>query len=160
MFLLTRLMAFVFLLVSTSLWAAGPLAIELKSEKITTVVLQGKSEERRDAAKAIKPSDIIEYRANYKNTSAKELRGVQAVLPIPSGMTIDLNSAKPLPVQASTDGRQFYPVPLTRQVRAADGQLKTVNVPLSEYRALRWSLGVLAAGASRDVVLRARVNAN
>jgi len=51
-------------------------------------------------------------------------------------------------------------VPLTRQVRAADGQLKTVNVPLSEYRALRWSLGVLAAGASRDVVLRARVNAN
>lgn len=160
MFLLTRLIAFVFLLVSTSLWAAGPLAIELKSEKITTVVLQGKSEERRDAAKAIKPSDIIEYRANYKNTSAKELRGVQAVLPVPSGMTIDLNSAKPLPVQASSDGRLFYPVPLTRQVRAADGQLKTVNVPLSEYRALRWSLGALAAGASRDVVLRARVNAN
>lgn len=160
MFLLTRLMAFVFLLVSTSLWAAGPLAIELKSEKITTVVQQGKSEERREAAKAIKPGDIIEYRANYKNTSAKELRGVQAVLPVPSGMTIDLNSAKPLPVQASSDGRQFYPVPLTRQVRAADGQLKTVNVPLSEYRALRWSLGVLAAGASRDVVLRARVNAN
>jgi len=160
MFLLTRLIAFVFLLVSTSLWAAGPLAIELKSEKVTTVVLQGKSEERRDAAKAIKPADIIEYRANYKNTSAKELRGVQAVLPIPSGMTVDLNSAKPLPVQASSDGRQFYPVPLTRQVRAADGQLKTVNVPLSEYRALRWSLGALAAGASREVVLRARVNAN
>lgn len=160
MFLLTRLIAFVFLLVSTSLWAAGPLAIELKSEKITTVVLQGKSEERRDAAKAIKPADIIEYRANYKNTSAKELRGVQAVLPVPSGMTIDLNSAKPLPVQASSDGRLFYPVPLTRQVRGADGQLKTVNVPLSEYRALRWSLGALAAGASRDVVLRARVNAN
>jgi len=160
MFLMTRLIAFVFLLVSTSLWAAGPLAIELKSEKITTVLLQGKSEERRDAAKAIKPADIIEYRANYKNTSAKELRGVQAVLPVPSGMTIDLNSAKPLPVQASSDGRQFYPVPLTRQVRAADGQLKTVNVPLSEYRALRWSLGALAAGASRDVVLRARVNAN
>jgi len=160
MFLLTRLIALVFLLVSTSLWAAGPLAIELKSEKITTVLLQGKSEERRDAAKAIKPADIIEYRANYKNTSAKELRGVQAVLPVPSGMTIDLNSAKPLPVQASSDGRQFYPVPLTRQVRAADGQLKTVNVPLSEYRALRWSLGALAAGASREVVLRARVNAN
>lgn len=160
MFLLTRLIAFVFLLVSTSLWVVGPLAIELKSEKITTVVLQGKSEERRDAAKAIKPADIIEYRANYKNTSAKELRGVQAVLPVPSGMTIDLNSAKPLPVQASSDGRLFYPVPLTRQVRGADGQLKTVNVPLSEYRALRWSLGALAAGASRDVVLRARVNAN
>lgn len=160
MFLLTRLMAFVFLLVSTSLWAAGPLAIELKSEKITTVVVAGKAEERREAAKAVKPSELIEYRANYKNTSAKELRGVQAVLPIPSGMTIDLNSAKPLPVQASSDGRQFYPIPLTRQVRAADGQLKTVNVPLSEYRSLRWSLGVLAAGASRDVVLRARVNAN
>jgi hypothetical protein len=160
MFLLTRLMAFVFLLVSTSLWAAGPLAIELKSEKITTVVVAGKAEERREAAKAVKPSELIEYRANYKNTSAKELRGVQAVLPIPSGMTIDLNSAKPLPVQASSDGRQFYPIPLTRQARAADGQLKTVNVPLSEYRALRWSLGVLAAGASRDVVLRARVNAN
>ena len=160
MFLLARLTAFMFLLVSTSLWAAGPLAIELKSEKVTTVMVLGKPEERREAAKAVKPSELIEYRANYKNTSAKELRGVQAVLPVPSGMTIDLNSAKPLPVQASTDGRQFYPVPLTRQVRAADGQLKAVNVPLSEYRALRWSLGVLAAGASRDVVLRARVNAN
>jgi len=71
-----------------------------------------------------------------------------------------LSSAKPVPVQASIDGSLFYPVPLTRQVRAADGQLKTVNVPLSEYRALRWSLGALAAGASREVVLRARVNAN
>lgn len=160
MFLLTRLTAFLFLLVSTSLWASGPLAIELKSEKVTTVMVLGKPEERREAAKAVKPSELIEYRANYKNTSAKEVRGVQAVLPIPSGMTVELNSAKPLPVQASTDGRLFYPVPLTRQVRGADGQLRAVNVPLSEYRALRWSLGVLAAGASRDVVLRARVNAN
>lgn len=160
MFLLTRLTAFMFLLVSTSLWAVGPLAIELKSEKVTTVMVLGKPEERREAAKAVKPSELIEYRANYKNTSVKEVRGVQAVLPIPSGMTVDLSSAQPVPVQASMDGRQFYPVPLTRQIRAADGQLKTVNVPLSEYRALRWSLGVLAAGASRDVVLRARVNAN
>lgn len=160
MFLLTRLTAFMFLLVSTTVWAAGPLAIELKSEKVTTVMVLGKPEERREAAKSVKPSELIEYRANYKNTSAKEVRGVQAVLPIPSGMTVDLNSAQPVPVQASMDGRQFYPVPLTRQVRAADGQLKTVNVPLSEYRALRWSLGALAAGASRDVVLRARVNAN
>lgn len=160
MFLLTRLTAFMFLLVSTTVWAAGPLAIELKSEKVTTIMVLGKPEERREAAKAVKPSELIEYRANYKNTSAKEVRGVQAVLPIPSGMTVDLNSAQPVPVQASMDGRQFYPVPLTRQVRAADGQLKTVNVPLSEYRALRWSLGALAAGASRDVVLRARVNAN
>lgn len=160
MFLLARLTAFMFLLVSTSLWAAGPLAIDLKSEKVTTVMVLGKPEERREAAKAVKPSELIEYRASYKNTSAKEVRGVQAVLPIPSGMTVELNSAKPLPVQASTDGRLFYPVPLTRQVRGADGQLRTVNVPLSEYRALRWSLGALATGASRDVVLRARVNAN
>lgn len=160
MFLLARLTAFMFLLVSTSLWAAGPLAIDLKSEKVTTVMVLGKPEERREAAKAVKPSELIEYRASYKNTSAKEVRGVQAVLPIPSGMTVELNSAKPLPVQASTDGRLFYPVPLTRQVRGADGQLRTVNVPLSEYRALRWSLGALAAGASRDVVLRALVNAN
>jgi hypothetical protein len=160
MFLLARLTAFMFLLVSTSLWAAGPLAIDLKSEKVTTVMVLGKPEERREAAKAVKPSELIEYRASYKNTSAKEVRGVQAVLPIPSGMTVELNSAKPLPVQASTDGRLFYPVPLTRQVRGADGQLRTVNVPLSEYRALRWSLGALAMGASRDVVLRARVNAN
>lgn len=155
-----RLTAFVFLFVSTSLWAAGPLAIELKSEKITTVIVQGKSTERREAAKAVRPSELIEYRATYKNTSAKDLRGVLAVLPVPSGMTVDLSSAQPSPVQASIDGRQFYPLPLTRQTRAADGQLKTVNVPLSEYRALRWSLGVLAAGASREVVLRARVNAN
>lgn len=161
MIFLSRLTALLFLfVVSASLWAAVPLAIELKSEKITTVIVSGKSEERREAAKSVRPSEIIEYRASYKNASAKELRGVQAVLPIPLGMTVDLVSVKPLPVQASSDGRQFYPVPLTRQVRAADGQLKTVNVPLSEYRALRWSLGVLAAGASREVVLRARVNAN
>lgn len=160
MMLLTRFTAFLFLFMSASLWAAGPLVIELKSDKIITLQLAGKAVERREVAKAVKPSEIIEYRATYKNTGAKDLRGVQAVLPVPNGMTVDLSSAQPVPVQASTDGRQFYPVPLTRNVRAADGQLKTVKVPLSEYRALRWSLGVLAAGASRDVVLRARVNAN
>lgn len=155
-----RVIALLLSFASFSLSAAEPLVIELKSEKVTTLTVNGRSEERREAAKAVKPSDVIEYRAIYKNTSINELRGVQAMLPIPAGMTVDLSSAKPLPLQASRDGRQFYPVPLTRQVRAADGVLKTVNVPLSEYRALRWSLGALAAGASREVVLRARVNAN
>lgn len=155
-----RFIAAALLMLSGSLWAAGPLAIELKSEKVAEVMVAGKPVERRELAKAVKPLDLVEYRAVYKNASNKELRGIQAVLPIPSGMTLEINTAQPLPVQASRDGRQFYPVPLTRQVRAADGQLKTVNVPLSEYRALRWSLGALAAGASREVVLRARVNAN
>lgn len=160
MHLLMRAMVLWLSFVSASLWAAEPLVIELRSEKITTLTVSGHSEERREAAKAVKPSDVVEYRAVYKNTSVNELRGVQAVLPVPMGMTVDLSSAKPLPLQASRDGRQFYPVPLTRQIRGADGKLQTVNVPLSEYRALRWSLGALAAGASREVVLRARVNAN
>ena len=61
-------------------------------------------------------------------------------------------------VTASLDGRSFAPVPLMRKERTADGREVVREVPPSEYRALRWSIGTLAAKESRAVAARARVS--
>jgi hypothetical protein len=50
-------------------------------------------------------------------------------------------------------------MPLTRMVKQADGSTRKEPVPLSDYRALRWEIGTLAAGATTAVSLRVRIDA-
>ena len=60
-------------------------------------------------------------------------------------------------VEASLDGRTFAAVPLTRVVRGPDGRNVIREVPVSEYRALRWPLGSLSSRQSRAVTARVRI---
>lgn len=102
---------------------------------------------------AVHPGDVLEYRATYSNQGEDPVRGLAATLPIPVGM-VYLPTAAVERIEASTDGVRFAPVPLTREVVGPDGRLRTEPVPASEYRALRWQLGELAANASRSVAAR------
>jgi uncharacterized repeat protein (TIGR01451 family) len=135
-------------------FAAEPLTASLEAHKV--VLAEGK--EQLVAAAEAKPGDVLEYRATYRNISAKALRAVMATLPVPSsGVEYLPNTAAPAGVEASIDGAQFAPAPLKRVVMTPDGRPQQQLVPASEYRFLRWPLGDLPAGASKTVSARVRV---
>ncbi len=106
-----------------------------------------------DASK-VKPGDILEYRATYTNVSGKAVSGLVADLPIPEGLAYIPRSAKPSVelVKAATINGEFAVEPLARKV---DG--KSVPIPYTEYRKLRWNLGQLPAGGVTAVSARAQV---
>jgi uncharacterized repeat protein (TIGR01451 family) len=111
-------------------------------------------------ASEIKPGDVLQYSATYKNTAATPAAKLLATLPVPPGTTLVQASAEPTQAMASTDGNTFAPMPLTRTVKQADGSTRKEPVPLIEYRALRWDIGALPAGASTVVSLRVRIDNN
>jgi uncharacterized repeat protein (TIGR01451 family) len=133
---------------------------EQNAPAIEVVLVQSKvvkganGEEQLLAAGAVRPGDILEYRATYTNKSGKPVKGLVANLPIPEGLEYQATSAKPggALVTVATKNGQFAPEPLTRTLND-----KAQPVPYSEYRTLRWSLGQLPASGSTEVSARARV---
>jgi uncharacterized repeat protein (TIGR01451 family) len=108
------------------------------------------------SADSARPGDVIDYTVTYANRTSAPVKGVQATLPIPADSTVYIpDSAQPAAVQASVDGNRFEPVPLRHIVVGADGRSQTRDVPLDQYRFLRWNIGDLAAGDTK--VVRARV---
>ncbi len=124
-------------------------SVELSAYQIT---LNQKGESSAKLVKQAKPNDIIEYRATYTNNTAKSVKGLVATLPIPAD-TQFLAKSTPAQAQASTDGVNFAAMPLKRKTGS-----QTVNVPLQEYRALRWTIAELPAGKSITVTAQTRVN--
>jgi len=130
------------------------LKIQLETWK---VVPQEDGQEKLEAAQRAFPGEIIQYDAHYLNQSEAALRRVSPTLPIPEGMVFVAASARPIPNQASLDGKTFQSIPLKRQIQGLHGEMVEVEVPPTEYRALRWSLGDMAAGASVTVTARTQV---
>jgi len=110
------------------------------------------------AAREAKPDEVLEYRAVYRNQGTQAVHNVLAVLPVPAnGLSYIPTSASPQQVWASLDGRKFEVAPLMRTVALPDGKRESRLVPVSEYRYLRWDLGVLKPGAQAVVTARMRM---
>ena len=145
-------------------WAASPtvqrgnakndLAISLTAQK---VVKQADGKEKLLAADRAFPGEVIQYDALYRNQSAKPLSNVSPTLPIPNGMVFIPDSAAPAPAEASLDGKIFQRIPIMRKIRMPNGEQKEEEVPATEYRALRWQAGDLAAGATTTVTARTKL---
>jgi uncharacterized repeat protein (TIGR01451 family) len=135
--------------------AQGSVAVELTAKRVTKD--QGK--EVLVPADEAKPGELIEYRALYRNDGASEAKGLMATLPIPRGTQYVAGSALPRGVEASLDGHTFAAVPLKRTVKTPDGRTVVQEVPVNEYRALRWPLGALSSRDQRSVSARVRVEA-
>jgi uncharacterized repeat protein (TIGR01451 family) len=139
------------LLLGTSAAAEGEVAVVLSAAR---VVVGEHGAEQLVTTEAVRPGDVVEYRATYTNQGEDAVRGLTATLPIP----VDTNylglTATPESVEASTDGVRFAPIPLMRKIAGKDGVERWEPVPASEYRALRWQIGELAANASRSVAAR------
>lgn len=133
--------------------AAGSVSVKLTAQRVTRV--QGR--DVLASAESARPGETLEYRAVYVNTGAADARGLTATLPIPAGTSYLPGSANPARVEASLDGRTFAVVPLVRRERTADGRTVVREVPVSEYRALRWPLGTLSSHKERAVTARVRI---
>ncbi len=150
--LLMLLLAFV----GMPVHAAPEPQVVLQAWQVQRVVEQGVARERLQPLQKIRPGDVIEYEARYVNSVIKPVHDVQVTLPVPDGGLQYLpggEGATPV-YSASLDGVKFERVPLRREVRLPDGRRGMEEVPLSEYRYLRWNLGDLPAGGQRAVRAR------
>jgi len=120
------------------------------------IVLKNKVE-KRVIAKEAKPGDLLEYVAIYHNNTDHAISNLKGTMPIPEGMILIVDSPRPRHVLASLNGKTFAAMPLKRRVKQADGSLKEVLVPLSEYRFLRWNMGVLQGEKSKNISARMQV---
>lgn len=134
---------------------AGAVSVQMTNNRVVTAA-DGK-QTLEDGSHA-RPGDVLEYHAIYRNNGSKPARDLLATLPVPANALEYLpETAFPDGVLASLDGKTFAAPPLTRVVRLPDGKQVTREVPVSEYRFLRWKLGELAPGKSVMVGARMRV---
>ena len=140
--------------------SAAP-AIKPEIESVLTakrVEIGADKKEKLLEAKTAKPGEVIEYQATYTNKGKTPVRDLLATLPIPEATDFQRNSIKPAGAKAALATGPFQAIPLKRKVKLPNGKEEEIEVPLSEYRALQWSLGELAAGKSVVVVARVRVS--
>lgn len=136
-----------------SIAAQAEVKIVMKAEKVTTQM----GKESMSPAEQAAPGDVVQYSATYKNTEKTPAKQVFATLPVPAATDYIPGTATPAGVMASTDGTHFSPIPLKRLVKDSTGKMVEREVPASEYRSLRWSLGDLAGGESRTVTARVKL---
>jgi uncharacterized repeat protein (TIGR01451 family) len=141
-------------LAATVVLAAGGVTVELTAHRVTK---DARGAEALAPADQAKPGELLEYRAHYKNAGTGTAKGLTATLPIPRGTQYVPGTALPGRVEASLDGKTFAPIPLVRKVKTKSGRTVLREVPVSEYRALRWPIGTLPANQSRTVAARVRV---
>ncbi len=109
-------------------------------------------------AQSVQPGDIVEYSATYTNKDSAKAHNLVINLPIPKETDYQAGSARPAAgVLASIGDGKFAPLPLKRKVRLPDGTYREQQIPLAEYRMLRWNVRELAAAASMVVSARVRV---
>jgi len=131
--------------------AKDPVSVELKTYLIS---LNSEGKPNAKLVNKVKPNDVIEYRATYTNNTSGKIKNLAATLPIPVE-TLFLAKSEPENAQASTDGTNFAPMPLKRK----EGN-QMVNVPLKDYRALRWTIAELPAGKSVTVSAQTSINSD
>ncbi|MEJ8837101.1 hypothetical protein [Ramlibacter sp. AN1133] len=108
----------------------------------------------------MKPGDLVAYTATYRNTGKDAARSLVVTVPVPAGMDYQGRQVdeKLAPSLASLDGKTYAAIPLTRKVKNAQGQEVVQEVPVAEYRFLRWNVPQLAAGANVSVQVTAKVS--
>ena len=111
--------------------------VTLKAQK----VLQSGGKEVLKVAERAFPGEIIQYDALYKTKARAAFTICSRHCPSLRGWNICLKRRSRLPPRRA-HGKNSEPIPLMRQVTLADGATKQEPVPYSEYRALRWELGI------------------
>jgi uncharacterized repeat protein (TIGR01451 family) len=122
------------------------------------VVLDGDGKEQLSDGARAHPGDVLEYHVVYRNEGKAPAKDLLATLPVPANTLVYLPStAFPQGVLASLDGKTYAAPPLVRTVTLADGTKATREVPVTEYRFLRWRVAELRPGASLTVGARMRI---
>jgi uncharacterized repeat protein (TIGR01451 family) len=135
--------------------AAQPAAIETHLEA-RKVVRAADGKETFAAAENARPGDVIEYVATDRNTGKQAVKNLAATLPIPANTEYVAGSARPADAKASIDAATYAGMPLVRKV-VRDGRTIEEQVPIREYRSLRWFAGELGGDKTASFTARVRV---
>ncbi len=153
---LSAAVAFIMAASTASVFAKDSTAqVEGTLNQSRIVVINGK--ESVAAADKVSPGDLLEYKVRYVNKGTGPAKNLVVTLPIPAGLELAPATDNPKAASASLDGQRFEPMPIKRAVKQADGKEILQDVPLSQYRALRWQVEQLDAGKSANFSARARV---
>jgi uncharacterized repeat protein (TIGR01451 family) len=140
-------------------WGAG--APDVKVKLVAhRIVKDPQGKENISSGDSAKPGEVIEYHATYKNSGTSPAGNLLGTLPVPAEMEYVADTALPDGASASLDGASYVRMPLTRKVKLANGTVVNREVPVSEYRSLRWNLKDLAPGASVTVSARMKIKDN
>ena len=153
----TRVLAIALITLAFAVPARAQATSEVTVELSAHRVIQKNGKEVLESAEKARPGEVVEYRAACRNTSSHTVKSVAATLPVPAGMEYQAGSAEPRGATASLDGKTFDVMPLKRKERLADGREVVREVPVSEYRYLRWTIASLDARAEKSVRARLRV---
>lgn len=125
------LMGMCFALMSSSADASDALKMRISASKVLT---NKQGERIYIPVNTAKVGTLIQYKATYSNTLNTAIQNTTVTLPIPAN-TEFTGEAYPPSAQASIDYHNYRDLPLMRLV---DGKLE--EVPLSEYKSLRWDI--------------------
>jgi uncharacterized repeat protein (TIGR01451 family) len=128
--------------------AATPLSVNLQANQ---VVMQNGKPQLKAVTRANR-GDIIQYQATYRNNLTKPMTDLALTLPVPPNLVYLNESSSPKPTQASLDGKKFENLPIIRTVNG-----KPVEVPASQYRALRWIVKTLPANQTLVIWINTKV---
>jgi len=130
-----------------------PLVSSIEQRK---VVRAANGAETLVPADRVKPGDVIEYVATYRNTTRQPLSALVATLPIPLETEYLPGSARPANPLVSADGQRFGALPLKRTVKV-NGVDTEEALPVRDVRYLRWTPGNLAGGQTVTYAARVRI---
>lgn len=133
--------------------AVAPVEARLEARK---VVRGPGAAESFASIESVKPGDVIEYAATFRNTSDKPVRNLEPTLPLPEHTELVAGSPRPAGVKAGLNANAFAPLPLKRKT-VVNGRETVENVPYREYRFLRWAPVDLEPGKSTTVTARVKV---
>lgn len=134
--------------------ASPPVRVSLSAQQLEQ---SPAGEEKLRSAEAVEPGDTIRYVATYTNEGPAPVSGLAAVLPIPPSTAFVAGSAAPAAPMASRDGVTYGAIPLQRETIDDQGRRVLVEVPVEQYRYLRWPLDALPPGKSTAVSADVRV---
>lgn len=100
---------------------------------------------------SVSAGDVLEYQGLFTNTGNERIRHMQATLTIADGLEL-IGGVVPQFAHASHDGQKFVRMPIRANI---NGQVQ--ELPLSYYKALRWTVEDIGLGATAVVKYRAKV---
>ena len=159
-----NIVLFTLLLGSALAQSASPISLNLVMSLVKNVTVAGKvTEQVVPSPKSVFPGDVISQTVTVRNNTGKAIQNVPVKLPVPKS-TMYLTPEKGMNVSGaeySIDGGQtFAPAPLKKTVTVVENGKnvrREVEVKPSEYTAVRWIVGELAAGQSLKLGYRVQV---
>ncbi|MDO4896051.1 MAG: hypothetical protein Q3971_01705 [Moraxella sp.] len=103
-----------------------------------------------NASTPVKSGDVLEYQGLFTNTGDR-VRKMDVTLSIADGLEL-VGGVVPQHASASVDGNRFVRMPIRVNV---GGQIQ--NLPLAQYKALRWTIDDVGLGGTAVVKYRAKL---